>query len=89
LDRRALIARVKDFQHANPSAIIDRGELVEPPTCPWNPLEKLDVDLETMAWLRLLVARPAVRMPAVFLVRWQAVHAVLAQNAMNGGAGDR
>ena len=30
-DRRALIAGVEDFQHANAGAIVDGGELVEPP----------------------------------------------------------
>ena len=32
-DGRPLIARVKDFQDANAGAIVDRGELVEPPAC--------------------------------------------------------
>jgi hypothetical protein len=63
--------------------------LVEPPARTRNPLEKLDVDLQPMPWLRLFVARPAVRKPAVLLVRWQAIHAVLAQNAMHRRAGDR
>ena len=42
-----------------------------------------------MAWLRLLVARPAVRVPPVLLVGGQPVHAVPAQNAMHGGIGHR
>jgi hypothetical protein len=36
-----------------------------------------------MARLRLLIARPAVHMPAVFLIRRQSVYTVLAQNAMH------
>ena len=39
--------------------------------------------------MRLLVARPAVRVAPVLLIRRQPVHAVLAQNAMHGRAGDR
>jgi hypothetical protein len=85
-DGRPLIARVKHFQHANPGAIVDRRELVEPPTSPGNALEKLDVDLQPMPRLRLLVARPAVRVPPVLLIGRQPVHAVLAQDAMHRGA---
>jgi hypothetical protein len=57
--------------------------LIEAPAGARNPLEKLDVDLEAMPRLRFLVARPAVRVTPVFLVRRQPVHAVLAQNAMH------
>ena len=42
-----------------------------------------------MPRLRLLVARPAVRVPPVLLIRRQPVHAVPAQNAMHGGTGHR
>ena len=69
-DRRALITRVKDLQHAKAGAIVDGGELIEPPARARDALEKLDVDLQAMPRLRLLVARPAVRVPPVFwLVR--------------------
>src|SRR4030095_13951469 len=88
-DRRTLSARVEDFQHANAGAVVDRGELIEAPARARDPLEKLDVDLQTMPRLRFLVARPAVRVPAVLLVRWQPVHAVPLQNAMHRGAGHR
>lgn len=56
-------------------------ELVEPPACARNALKKLDIDLEPMARLRLFVARPPVRMSAVFLVRRQTIHAVVTQDA--------
>ena len=42
-----------------------------------------------MPRLRLLVARPAVRVPPVFLIGRQPVHAVPAQNAMHRGTRDR
>ena len=48
-----------------------------------------DVDLKAMPWLRLLVARPEVRVAPVPLIRRQAIHAVLGQNAVPGRAGDR
>ena len=88
-DGRPLIAGVEDFQHANAGAIVDRRELVEPPARARNALEKLDVDLQPMPRLRLLVARPAVRVPPVLLIRRQPVHAVPAQNAMHGGTRHR
>ena len=89
LDGRPLIAGLEDFQDADPGAIVDRGELIEPSAGARNPLEKLDVHLEAMARLRFLVTRPPVCVPPVLLIGGQPVHAVLAQNAMNGGAGDR
>ena len=42
----ALVTRVVDLQHANPGAIINRGELIQPLPCAGNPLEELDVELE-------------------------------------------
>ena len=81
-DGRPLIADVEDFQHANPGAIVDRRELVEPPARARNALEKLDVDLQAMPRLRFLVARPAVRMPPILLIRRQPVHPVPAALAL-------
>ena len=63
--------------------------MIEPPARARDALEKLDVDLQAMPRLRLLVARPAVRVPPVLLVGRQPVHAVTAQDAMHGGAGHR
>src|SRR5688572_442714 len=80
---------VVDLEHANAGAIIDRGELIEAPACAGNAFQKLDVHLQAMPGLRFLVARPAVRVPPVFLVGRQPVHAVFAQDAMDGRAGDR
>src|SRR5687767_3420862 len=88
-DGCSLIAGVVDLQHAKPGAVVDRGELVEASARAWNPLEKLDVDLQAMARLRLFVPRPAVRLAAVLLIGGQPVHPVLAQNAMDGRTGDR
>src|SRR6185503_5616544 len=39
-DRHALVARVVNLEDANPSAIIDRGELVQPLARPRNALEE-------------------------------------------------
>src|SRR5262245_23461203 len=57
-DGRSLIARVVNLEHANPGAVIDRGELIQPFARARNTLEKFDVDLQTMPRLRLLVPRP-------------------------------
>ena len=81
LDGRPLIAGLEDFQDADPGAIVDRGELIEPSAGARNPLEKLNVHLEAMARLRFLVTRPPVCVPPVLLIGGQPVHAVLAQNA--------
>ena len=88
LDGRALITGIVDLEHANPGAIVDRRELVEAPAGARNPLEKLDVDLQPMSRLGFLVARPAMRMPPVLLIGWQPVHAVAAQNSMDGRTRD-
>jgi hypothetical protein len=64
-DGGALMAGVVDLEHANAGSIVDRRELVEPPARARDAFEKRDVDLEAMPGLRLLVARPAVRVPAV------------------------
>src|SRR5262245_12532461 len=83
-----LRAGVVDLEHANAGAIVDRRELVKPPTRAGNPLEKLDVHLQAMPRLRLLIARPAVGVAPVFLIGRQPIHAVLAQNAMHRRGGD-
>ena len=45
LDGRALIARVKDLQHPHASAIIDGGELIEPPLATGNALQEFHIQL--------------------------------------------
>src|SRR5262245_8306848 len=72
-DRRALVARVVDLQHAEPRAVIDRRELIEPLLGARNPLEELDVHRQTMPRLRLLVPLPAFGMRAVLLIPWEPV----------------
>src|SRR6478672_11154781 len=58
-NRGALIARIKDLQDANPRAVIDRGELVEPFTRARETLQELHVHLHAQPGLGLLVALPA------------------------------
>src|SRR6516164_5563899 len=55
LDGRALIAPVIDLQHANSGAIVDGGELIEPPPRAGDALQELHVQLKPMPWLRLFV----------------------------------
>jgi len=45
-DGRPLIAGVEHFQHANAGAIVDGGELVEPPARAGNALETLHIELQ-------------------------------------------
>jgi hypothetical protein len=82
---RALIARVKDLQHPNAGAIIDGGELIEPPLTTWDPFEKLHVHLEAVSRLRLLVPLPPLAMGSMFLIGRQPVQLVPMQNPMDGG----
>jgi hypothetical protein len=44
-DRRALIARVVNLQDAEPGAVVNRRELVEPFTGAGNALEELHIHL--------------------------------------------
>jgi hypothetical protein len=62
-DGGGLVARVADLKHPNPRAIVDRGELKQPFLGAGDPLEEFHVQLQPVAWLRLLVALPP------FLVR--------------------
>ncbi len=47
------------FSYTNPSAIVDRRELIEPLPRAGNPLEELDVHLQAVAGLGLLIALPS------------------------------
>ena len=82
-DRRALVAGIVDLEHADARAVIDRRELVEPLPRAGDPLEELHIHLQPMARLRLLVPLPALRVRAMLLVAWQAVHPMPHQNAMH------
>ena len=82
INRRGLIARVVDLEDANPRAVVDRGELIEPLPCARNALEKLYVHLQAMPRLRLFIALPSLRVGAMFLIRRQPVHPVAEQNAV-------
>src|SRR6185503_9748040 len=84
-DRHALVARVVNLEDANPSAIIDRGELVQPLARPRNALdEELHVQLQSVAGERFLVALPAFPVWLVLLVGRQPVQPMSAQNAVHG-----
>ena len=83
LDGRPLVAGVEDLQHADARAVIDRRELVEPRARARNPLEKLHIDLQTMARLPLLVPLPPLAVWPVFLIGRQPIQAMAPQNAMD------
>src|SRR6266851_7096432 len=68
LDGRSLIAGVVDLEDPDPRAIVNRRELIEAGPGPWDPLEKLHVELQPMAGLGLLVALPAGRVRPMFLI---------------------
>jgi hypothetical protein len=82
-DRRALIARIVDLQHTNPSAIVDGRELKEPASRAGNSFQELHIQLQSMAGLRLFVALPALAVRLVLLIRRQPRHAVPRQDAMH------
>src|SRR6185503_6615408 len=88
LDGRPLIAGVVDLEDPEPRAIVNRRELIEASPSPWDPLEKLHVQLQPVARLGLLVALPAGRVRPMFLIGRQPVQAVLAQNAVHGRCSD-
>lgn len=54
-DRRSLIAGTVDFKHPNTRAVVDGGELIQPPCGARDSLEELNIQLQTMDWLRLLI----------------------------------
>ena len=83
LDGRPLIAGVVDLEDPEPRAIVNRRELIEASPSPWDPLEKLHVQLQAVAGLGLLVALPAGRVRSMFLIGRQPVQAVLAQDAVH------
>ncbi len=88
-DGRGLIARVEDFEDADACAIVDSRELVETLPATGNPLEKLHVDLQSMPGLRLFVALPAQPSRPMFLIGREPAQAMLAEEAVDGRAGDR
>ena len=75
-DRRALGAGVVNLEHTNPRAVIDGGELIEPPSRAGDALEEFHIELQSVTRLRFLVALPALPMRLMLLVRRQAMHPV-------------
>jgi hypothetical protein len=69
-DGCGLIAGVKNFKNSQAGTVIHRGELVEPLARPWNALQKLHVELYTVARLLFLVPLPTFRIPAMLLACW-------------------
>ena len=59
LNRRPLVAGVVHLEHPKARAVVDRGELIQALLGAGNALKELHVQLETVPWLRLLVAFPA------------------------------
>jgi hypothetical protein len=86
-DGGALVARVVDLQHANPGAIVNGGELIEPLAGAGDPLEELHVQLESVAWQRFLISLPPLAMGPMLLVGWKSVHPVTTENPVHGRPG--
>jgi hypothetical protein len=61
-DRRALGAGVVHLEHVNPRAIVDGGELIEPPSRAGDALEEFHIELQSVSRLRFLVALPTLPM---------------------------
>jgi len=86
-NRRALIARIVDLEHADARAVVDHRELIEPFPCARNALEEFHVHLQSVARLRLLIPLPALRMRPILLIRRQPVQPVPHEDAMHGRHG--
>src|SRR4029450_12220606 len=84
LDGGALVAGVEDFEHANPRAIVDRRELIEPAATARDSLEELHVQLEPMTGLRLFIALPAFAVRTMILIRMYTFHLVSPEHASDG-----
>jgi hypothetical protein len=69
-DSGALFTSIVDLENAYSSAVIDRGELVEPFSCPKNAFEELHVHLQAMARLGLFIAFPTFTVRLVLLIGW-------------------
>src|SRR5262249_32455983 len=80
--------RVVDLQDANPGAIVDRRELIQPAARARDPLEKLHVQLQSVTGLGLLVALPALAARLVLLIRRETRHAMPRQDAVHRGGRD-
>src|SRR5688572_6803878 len=68
-DGRVLIAGIKDLEHADTGAVINRGELIESSLAARNPLQKLHVHLQSVPRLGLFVALPPFPMRSMLLIR--------------------
>jgi hypothetical protein len=88
-DRRALGARVVDLEHANPRAIVDGGELIEPPSRTGDALQEFHIELQSVPGLRFLIALPTLPVRLMFLIGGQAMHPVSLEDSMCRGARDR
>lgn len=73
LSSRLLGTRVIDLQNPDASAVVDGGELVEPPGRAWDALQELNVDLHAVSGLLLLVPLPLVMLALVLLAAGQPV----------------
>ena len=87
-DCRALITPIVDLQDSNTSAVVDRRELIEPFSCPRNPLQELHIHLQAVPRLGFLVALPALTVRLVLLVSRQPAHVVLDQDSMHSRTSD-
>ena len=58
LNGRALVAHIEDLQDPDPRAVVNGRELKQSSACAGNPLEELDVHLQTMPRHQLLVSLP-------------------------------
>jgi hypothetical protein len=85
---RALGARVVYLQDANPGAVVDGGELIQPSVRSRDSLQELHIELQPMPRLRFLVPLPSFAVRLMLLIRWQPVYSMPLQDAMHRGAGD-
>ena len=88
-DGGALVARVVDLQDPNSGAIVNGGELIEPPARPGNSFQELHIELQSVTRQWLLIALPPFPVRSVFLIRRQTVQAMPLEDAMHRGHRDR
>jgi hypothetical protein len=71
------------LQDANPCAVVDGRELVQPLTGAGDPLEEFHIESQPVTGLRFLIALPALAVWLVLLIRRQPVHSMPTQDAVH------
>src|SRR5215831_3605358 len=88
-NRRALIAGVIDLEYADPRAVVDGRELIQPRARARDALEEFHVNLQPMPRLWFFIAAPASEVRPMLLIGRQPWHPVPGQDPMHGGRRDR